>query len=203
MNARVSLIIKAVLLVLIAFLGYKLYSIIQDPIDFENLKKRRYQVVKNRLEQIRDVQKVHRGETGVFIGDIGTLVAFVDTGKVAIVERKDSSFMYYDEVYQQDMEKDTVITRVLGFESVRSRVFQDESFDANRLRSIPFSGGKDFIMDAGKIQVNNVVVPVFEAQAPDTLVFHDVLKKYKQYIDQSYALKVGSLNEPTISGNWK
>lgn len=202
MNSTVSLIAKAVLGILIVFLGYKLYSIIQEPIDFENLKEKRYASVKTKLEQIRDAQKAYRTEYLQFAEDLETLIAFVDTGKSAIIERKDSSFMYYDKVYLQDMEKDTIITKILGYEPVKEKLF-GATFDANSLRNIPYSDKQPFMLAAGKIKINDVVVPVFEAKAPDTLIFFDVLSKYDQYIDNDYALQVGDLNEATLSGNWK
>lgn len=202
MNSKFSLIAKSVLGILIIFLGYKLFSIIQEPIDFENLKDTRYTVVKDRLEKIRDAQKAYRTEYLIFAADLESLIAFVDTGKSAIIERKDSSFMRYDQVYLQDMEVDTIITTILGYEPVKAKLF-GEDFDPNTLRMIPFSKNVPFIVSAGKISISDVIIPVFEAKAPDTSVFHDVLSKYDQYIDNDYALQVGNLNEATLSGNWK
>lgn len=202
MNRKTSLLIKLGLFLVIIFLGYRLYAIIQDPIDFEKLKEKRYKVVKMRLEQIRDVQKAHRSEYLEFAADLDALIAWVDTGETAIIERKDSSFMYYDKVYQQEMEKDTIITKILGYETVREKLFSAD-FDPEVLRYIPFSDKEEFFLDAGKLEVNEVVVPVFEAKAPNTAIFHDVLTRYDQYIDKDYALQVGDMNEPTLSGNWK
>lgn len=202
MNSTVSTILKIVLGILIIFLAYKLYAIIQDPIQFEKLKDKRYDAVKTRLEQIRNVQKVHRDVYDVFASDLDQLIAFVDTGRKPIIERKDSSFMYYDETYRKEMKKDTVIRRLIGYESVKESVFKKD-FNPEKLRLIPYSQNEPFRMDADKISVNDVTVPVFEASAPDSLIFEDVLKRYDQYIDEEHVLKVGSLNEPTLSGNWK
>lgn len=203
MNSTTSTLIKIGLFILIIFLAYRLYSIIQDPINFEKLKERRYDATKAKLEQIRDVQKAYRTEYRTFAPDLNAVIAFVDTGKAAIISRKDSTFMYYNETYQQDMEKDTIIVRVLGYESVKEKLFGAD-FDPESLRYIPFTDKKhEFEVEAGKLSVNDIVIPVFEARAPNTAIFHDVLSKYKQYIDESYALQVGNLNEATLSGNWK
>lgn len=202
MNSTTSTIIKAVLFLIIIFLGYRLYSIILDPINYEKLEERRYDAVKEKLEQIRDVQKAYRTEYRAFAPDLNAVIAFVDTGRSAIIERKDSSFMYYNEVYQTDMEKDTIISTILGYESVKDKLF-GANFDPESLRYIPFSDNSEFELEAGKLDVNDVIVPVFEARASNKAIFHDVLKKYKQYIDEDYALQVGDLNEPTLSGNWR
>lgn len=202
MNSTVSTIIKVVLLVAIVILGYYLYEIIQKPIRYENIKEKRYDKVKVRLEHIRDAQKAYRAEYNAFADDFNVLISFLDTGKQAIVERKDSSFMYYDEIYQQERRKDTIISRVLGYRDVKEAVF-GEDFDASKLQYIPFTEQKKFIMDAGKIKVNDVTVPVFEAKAPNEVLFADVADEYEQFIDFDYSLSVGSMNEPTLSGNWR
>ena len=202
MNSTTSTIIKAVLFLIIIFLGYRLYSIILDPINYEKLEERRYDAVKEKLEQIRDVQKAYRTEYRAFAPDLNAVIAFVDTGRSAIIERKDSSFMYYNEVYQTDMEKDTIITTILGYESVKDKLFGAD-FDPESLRYIPFSDNSEFELEAGKLDVSDVIVPVFEARASNKAIFHDVLNKYKQYIEEDYALQVGDLNEPTLSGNWR
>lgn len=202
MNSKVSTIIKIVLGLAIIFLAYSLYAIIQEPIKFEEIKEKRYSAVKERLEEIRNAQKAHREVYNNFASEIDQLVAFVDTGKKAIIQRKDSSFMYYNETYQQEMQKDTIITTVLGYESVKNSVFNPD-YNLNRLRYIPYTEKVEFILDATKIKVNDITVPVFAAEAPDTIIFHDVLKKFDQYIDNDHTLKIGSLSEPTLTGNWK
>lgn len=202
MNSLLATALKVVLGIAIVVLGYNLYSIIQKPIDFRKMEKKRYTKVKTRLEQIREAQKAYRDEYRSFVKDIDKLVAFVDTGHKTIIERKDSSFMYYDETYMKEMKKDTIIIRVLGYENVKKSLFGAD-FDPKTLRYIPYSNNEKFIMDAGKIKVNDVVVPVFEAKAPDTLIFADEFKTYENFIDEDHYLAVGSMDKATLNGNWK
>ncbi len=202
MNSTTSLIVKIVLGLLVIYLSYTLYEIIQEPIRFEKIKEKRYDRIKTRLEKIRDAQKAYREEYSIFAKDFNTLIAFVDTGKQTIVERKDSSFMRYNEVYQQDMEVDTIITKILGYQDVKENLF-GKGFDANKLQYIPFTENEKFEMDAGKITVNEVVVPVFEAKANNNVIFDDIYDKYSQFIEADGSLAVGSMTEPTLSGNWK
>jgi len=202
MNTLVATGLKVVLGIAIILLGYNLYSIIQKPIQYQKLENKRYAKVKERLEQIREVQKAFRAEYKVFTGDLDQLVAFVDTGRRTIIERKDSSFMRYNETYLKDMQVDTIITRVLGYEPVKEFLF-DSSFKHEQLRYIPFSENEEFIMDAGKITVGDVVVPVFEAKAPDSLIFADVINRFGDLIDTEHYLAVGSMDNATLNGNWK
>ena len=99
------------------------------------------------------------------------------------------------------MQKDTVITRVLGYQSVKKSLFGDD-FDANTLRYIPGSQN-EFFMDSKKINVNEIVTPVFEASAADTVIFEDVYNRFEQFIDKDHKVAVGSLTEPSLSGNWR
>lgn len=202
MNSRVSTIVQIVLVLAVIFLGYRLYEIIQEPIRFEKIKTKRYNQIKLRLEQIRDIQKAYRAEYHEFAGDFNTLIAFVDTGKQTIIERKDSTFSYYDEVYLKDRDKDTIITRVIGYRNIKETLFSQD-FDPSVLRYIPLTDKREFSLEADKLTVNEIIVPVFEARASNKDIFADIWKKYDQFIDKDYALKVGSLTEPTLSGNWK
>lgn len=202
MNSRVSTIVQVVLLLAVIFLAYRLYEIIQEPIRFEKIKTKRYDKIKERLEDIRDVQKAYRAEYNEFAGDFNTLIAFVDTGKQTIIERKDSTFTYYDQVYLKEREKDTIITRVIGYRDIKESLFHKD-YNPEVLRYIPMTDKKEFSMEADKLTVNDIIVPVFEARAANKDIFADIWKKYEDFIDKDYVLKVGSLTEPTLSGNWK
>ncbi|MGB4560578.1 MAG: hypothetical protein WBI11_02095, partial [Schleiferiaceae bacterium] len=63
----------------------------------------------------------------------------------------------------------------------------------------------EFRMATGFVDRNGVRVQVFEIAAPNTRFFADIYEDYKSYIKNLRidALIVGSLTEPTLSGNWK
>lgn len=204
MNKNITLILRAGLLIIAAFLVFKIYRVVMEPIEFERIKNERYAEVIDRLEDIRDAQKLYKQQYLQYEDNLNDLIGFIDTGYVDIVERKDSSFMYYNELYRQDMMKDTTIYRVIGRESVRDRLFSD-TYDAERLRYIPYSE-EEFWMDATTINKNGVTVAVFQAAAEKEDFFGDLIEKgqYSYFIDKVQDnLAVGSLTEPTLSGNWK
>ena len=158
-------------------LSYWLLRIINQPIEFEKIKSDRYAAIIERLEQIREVQQAHLQENGKYAADFDALIAFVDTGAITLIERKDSSFMYYDKIYQQDMNKDTVVERVLGTQRVKENLF-DPEFDAAQLRFIPLPGDlkgtEEFNIGASSIERNGLRIPVFEVGAPNTVIFQDL-----------------------------
>lgn len=202
MNSKVITIINIVLAAVAVFLVFKIYRLIMEPIEFERIKKARFEVVQSSLINIREANLAYRDEMGQFCGDLDELVAFVDTGRLTIVERKDTSFEYYNKTYQQNMMKDSVIIRVLGTESVKNNRFGTD-FDIHSIHIIPFSNNVPFTLGAGVIERNGVKVPVFEASAADTDVFYGIPNRFDTYIDEAHKNQVGSLTEPKISGNWQ
>ncbi|MEY2962957.1 MAG: hypothetical protein RL754_218 [Bacteroidota bacterium] len=203
MNTKVQLVIKAVLILTSAWLTYRIYNSIMQPIKFNRIEKVRICDVTEQLENIREAQLAYKAEYGSFSADLEELIGFVDTGFISIIERKDTSFMYYDKRYLKDMNKDSVIIRVLGQEPVAAQLF-GAGFDANTLRNI---SGTDvpFTMDAGEITKNGVDVATFEVVAPYEVVFEDVKGEFPQAFKKvkNQTLAIGSLTEPTLSGNYE
>jgi len=203
MNSKVQTVIKVALIIISVFFTYRIYTSIMQPIKFNRIYDVRLCEVTEQLENLREAQLAYKGENGSFCADLQTLVAFVDTGVVSIIERKDTNFMYYDKVYQKDMNKDSVIIRVLGQEPVKTQVF-GEGFDASTLLNI---SGTDslFSMNAGKIVKNGVEVATFEVSAPFTTIFADVSKDFPDAFAKvkNEHWTIGSLTQPTISGNYE
>jgi len=203
MNSKVQTVVKVALIIISVFLTYRIYTSIMQPIKFNRIYDVRLCEVTEQLENLREAQLAYKGENGSFCADLQTLVAFVDTGVVSIIERKDTNFMYYDKVYQKDMNKDSVIIRVLGQEAVKTQVF-GEGFDASTLLNI---SGTDslFSMNAGKIVKNGVEVATFEVSAPFTTIFADVSKDFPDAFAKvkNEHWTIGSLTQPTISGNYE
>jgi hypothetical protein len=202
MNRKVILAINVALSIVAVFLVFKIYRLIMEPIEFEKMRDKRFEVVKESLINIREAQLAYRAEFGQFCSDVDVLTAFVDTGSVTIIERKDTSFMAYNQTYQKDMMKDSVIVRTIGTVTVKKNKF-GEDFDINSILYIPFSDNEKFEVGAGIIERNTVKVPVFQASAPDASVLTGIEERFVPYIDKNHSLVVGSLTEPTISGNWQ
>lgn len=203
MNSKVQLVIKVVLILLSAYLTVRIYSSIMQPIKFQRIERARICDVTEQLEYIREAQLAYKTENGAFCSSIDELVGFVDTGFINIVERKDTSFFYYDNVYQKEMNKDSVIVRVLGQEKVSTQLFGD-GFKASALRTI---SGTDstFTMDSGEITKNGVDVATFEVSAGYSVIFADVAPDFPLAFEKvaEKTLTIGSLTQPTISGNYE
>ena len=193
-------------------LSYRIYRIIMQPIEFASIKEKRYERITNRLEQLREAQLIFKSEYNQYANNFDDLVSFLQNAQVSIIERKDSSFMRYDKVYQTDMLKDTIIYRIIGQTSAKDKLMSSNSelfksdFSVSDLRYIPFAkDSTEFSIATGHIDRNGVRVQVFEIKASNTDFFHDIYNDYESLILglRINALAIGSLTEPTLSGNWK
>lgn len=203
MNPKVKIAVNLFLIVGSVFFAYQIYAAIRKPIEFNEIRKKRYEKIIDRLNLLRDLQIEYRKVNGSYANDFDALLAFADTGKIAIEERKDSSFMRYDKVYQTDVVVDTVIIRILGYRSVREALLDGKGIkDVNNLRYIPFTDKKEFKIAASSVERNGIILPTFEISAADTVIFADLKEEYGQFISREKALILGSLTEPIVSGNW-
>ena len=203
MNSKVQLGIKAVLILTSVLLTVRIYQSIMQPIKFQRIERSRLCDITEQLENIREAQLAYKSEMGSYCSSIQELVGFVDTGYISIIERKDTSFMYYDKIYQKEMNKDSVIIRVLGQEKVSMQLF-GEGFIAESLRHISGTDSS-FTMDASEINKNGVDVATFEVSAPYKVIFADIAEEFPQAYGkaENNSLTIGSLTEPTISGNYE
>lgn len=203
MNSKVQYVIKAVLIALSVYFTYRIYNSIMQPIRFNAIERTRRCDVTGQLESLREAQLAYKTENGSFCASLDELVGFIDTGVIHIVERTDSSFMEYDEVYQKDMQREIVVIDTLGVINVKEQLF-GSSFNT---QSLYYISGTDstFYMDAGEIEKNGVTVSTFEISAPFSTIYADLAAKYPQEFDkvEDEVLRIGSLTEPTISGNYE
>jgi len=187
-------IVQIVLLIAIGYLGYLLWETIQEPVRFNREKDRRADIVVQNLKDIRSVQQMYRSLNDSFAPNFDTLIKFMVEGQIPVVN------IIFDPA-------DTTLTKTindtLGYVSVADSLFSNrQNFEVTQLQYIPFSDGKKFELDAGKINKGGVMVPVFMAVASKEHYLKGLPKN--QVMKGSVKdLIVGSLQEPTTDGNWE
>lgn len=204
-------VLQIALLIAIVGLGYLLYRSISTPIQYEDEQAKRNGKVIERLKDIRSAQVAYKSEFGKFTGSFDTLVNFVKTGHFNVEQRigsADDSLA----VSKGLLKRVKVQVRVLD------SLFKGDIARVDSLPFIPYGGGAKFEMGAGELMTaSKVPVKVFEAKAPDTIIFRSFAiqdKNYKQILvnktsekkkaDKYPGLKVGSLTEATNNaGNWE
>ncbi|WP_374958556.1 hypothetical protein [Gilvibacter sp.] len=209
-----KIVIQLVLWAIIGLLGYLLFKSIYGPIQFNQVKEKRYAKVIDNLKDIRSAQLAHQEVTGVFAKDFDALVAFVDTAEFAITQRRDT---IYDDVEKNRafgitegyFIEETLIDTI-GYKSVRDSLFKD-SDRYKTMMNIPITGvDAKFEMDAGMIESGDFKLPVFEAKVAKNVILSDqdpdLLAQENQIVSvediNGSHIIVGSMTEVNTNGNW-
>ncbi|QAA81040.1 hypothetical protein EI546_04555 [Aequorivita sp. H23M31] len=209
-----KLVIQIVLWIVIIFLGWKLWTSIMGPVEFNKVKEARYAKVIKNLKDIQASELAHKEITGTFTGNWDSLVHFIETAQYAITQRRDSSYadvaknkaFGISEGYYIDVS----LIDTLGFTPVKDSLFGN-SDRYKTMMNVPIEGvNAKFDLKAGKITKNDATYAVFEAKVPKDVVLHDLNKdlviqeKQVQSVDgvNGAFIKVGSMDEVDTSGNW-
>ena len=209
-----KLVIQLVLWVVIIFLGWKLYSSVIGPVEFNKVKEARYTKVIKNLKDIRAAELAHKEITGKFTGSFDSLIRFIDTAQFAKIERRDTSyadvaknkaFGLTEGYFIEDIVIDT-----LGYTAVKDSLFHGTD-RYKTMMNIPVEGvDAKFELQAGSIEKNGTVYSVFEARVAKDIILadrdKDLLMQEKQVISVEGVngpyIKVGSMTEVNTSGNW-
>lgn len=205
MNKTVKNVLIAVMAIIILVLAFMIYESIMEPVRFENEKKKRYSVVIQKLKDIRDIQRYYKSAHGVYADNFDKLIEFANTGELPIVK------MVPDPT---DTTNTRTLKDTLGYVKIIDTLFgQRENFSLQAIRYVPFTDNVPFEMKADTIEKSGVMVPVFEASVTNKVMLHKGMEEYEQlrinmdasllHINKFPGLKVGSLEEASIDGNWE
>ena len=196
--------------VLSIFFASQIYSSINGPIKFNQVKNERYTEVIDRLKDIRSAQIAHKDVNGFYANNFDSLVSFIDNGIFTLIEKRDSSYLEYNRTYRIDMLKEVEIVDTLGFVSVRDSLFGNtESY--KMMAKVPIAGtDSEFSINADIIDKNGYQVPVFEVKVRKDIVLFD---QNKDLLDQENKvisvdgvngpeIILGSMTDVSTSGNW-
>lgn len=203
-------VLQIVLWIVCIVLGYLIYKSVTGPIEFAKVKEERYAAVIAKLKDIRNAQEAYKTVTGNYAGNFDNLISFIDTADYTITQKRDSSYMKYNETYQIDMLEEVQIIDTLGFVSVKDSLFKND----NRYKSlaqVPYAQNNEtFEMKADVIDKSGYRAPVFEVKVPKDVVLYDqpkdLLARENTQVSVEEVngpfIKVGSLSEVSTSGNW-
>ena len=178
------------------FFASQIYSSINGPIKFNQVKNDRYTQVIDRLKDIRTAQIAHKDVNGFYANNFDSLVSFIDNGIFTVIEKRDSSYLEYNRTYRIDMLKEVEIVDTLGFVSVKDSLFGDnESY--KMMAKVPIEGtDSEFSIKADIIDKNGYQVPVFEVKVKKDIVLFD---QNKDLLDQeNKVVSVDWVNGPEI-----
>lgn len=196
-----STLIKVLLALVILVLAFLIFKSIDTPLKFEKELDSRSTVIIEKLKDIRTAQALFKSLHERYTASFDTLKQFVTDGKIPVVK------MIPDP-------KDTTFTRTIrdtiGFVSIYDSIFAKKNYKLADLDVIPYSEGEKFTIQAGKITKGGVEVSVFEVTAPietytKGMSKQMVVNRKKEIEDRNKfpGLKVGSMYEASIDGNWE
>lgn len=194
-------VIKIILSVVIIILGVLLFLSINKPVKFENTLSTRSDVIVSKLKDIRTAQNLFRSQYGHYTSSFDSLKTLVTRGKIPEVKLIPDP---------NDTTNSRSISDTIGYISIFDSIFSKKNYPLEKLNEVPFSNGDLFSIMAGKINKGGVDVSVFEVSVRMETYTKDlnkqlVINRIKELEDKSKfpGLKVGSMTEASIDGNWE
>lgn len=207
-------VVQIVLVALVVILSYFLYTSVERPLDFEKVKKERYDATIARLKDIRKAELAYKDVNGKFTGNWDSLINFVKTGKLPLVRKigmLTDSMIEAGWTEKQALKEGKIIRDTIHV-SVLDTIF-GKNYKIDEIKFVPlkdtvaiFHLGATFIATGSGIKV-----PVFEAKVHNNVVLHRLdrqqvinLNESKRTNNKYPGLKVGSLEETNNNaGNWE
>jgi len=184
-------IIQIALTIVIIVLAYFVYESIMQPIRFNKEKTIRDAKVIERLKDIRTAQVSYKSVKNEYAANFDILTEFLRNGKFPVVRK------------EGDEEDSTAtIIRDTTYVSVFDSIFKGRDIKyIDSLPYIPYGEGEKFRLTADKIERSRVIIPVFEVFAAHEQYLKGL--KTSNMVDLKEGLKVGSMDSPSIDGNWE
>ena len=205
---KIKPILNLVLWALVVFLGYMTYESIAGELRFKKIKDDRYQVVVNRLIDIQKAEVAYKDVNGKYTDKYDNLIRFIDTAKVPITERRDSTVLDEEKTKRFngiEYFKTLIVVDTLDYYSVKDSLFKNVDYKNIMNVGVGEPGAK-FELKAGSIDD----IPVFEASVDKSIILFDQDKNLVSNEKQTVSVDgvngpkivVGSMNEVKTTGNW-
>jgi len=208
MRKVINVLLAAAAVLLIYMCVMSIYS----PIKFDKEKAAREVKVIQHLVDIRKAEIEFKNLNGHYTGSFDTLIDFINNGKIPVILKEGTLTDEQLKAGLTEIEavKQGIIRRDTSYVSVKESLFT-EDYDAENIKYVPYSDGKEFELAAQSIQVSGLDIWVFEAKTDyktylgginDQEVINLIEAKVK---NKRYpGLKVGSIEESNNNaGNWE
>ncbi len=203
MNTKKIAIILIPLNIILAFL---IYNSINSEIDFQAAAKNRIAENIQKLKDLRQVQIAYKKVKNNYANNFDDLIYFLENDSMPIIkaigERPDT-------LTDAEALKIGIISRDTTYQLAKQTVFnsaylktrnKDFPLEISTLTNIPNSNIK-YKISSGTIEKGKVLVQVFEISTTYKNVFTGMRAENKNY-DLNSLLKVGSMEEASLNGNW-
>ena len=203
MNRKTVQLLLWPVIIILAWLVYR------SPIslkEFQEETNYRKSAVIQDLKDIRTAQIAFKDKYRVYAGDFNSLLSFVKNDSLAVVKaigETPDSLTEDQALIEGIISRDTVFVPV--YQTIYNQDYLDTRdsrfpFDLEKLSLVPFSD-ETFSIESGNIEKGKVVVQVFEVSTTFG-TFLNGLDATNKGIDLDNTLRVGSMSDASINGNW-
>ena len=199
--------IALILIPLNIFLFGCVYNSINSEVEFNKEAKVRISENVQKLKDLRQVQTKYKQAKGTFADNFESLTYFLENDSMSIVKAIGETPDSLTDVEALEL---GIISRDTAYVLAKETVFdaaylesRKEEFplDLNNLTTVPHSN-EVYNIDAGQVEKGKVIVQVFEISTNYAAVFSGLDAENKSY-ELDALLKVGSMSEASLNGNWK
>ena len=205
MNQKTIRLILWPVIIILAFLVYK------SPIslkEFQEETNYRKAAVIQDLKDIRTAQIAYKDRYKTYADNFESLISFIKNDSVLLIKAIGET---PDSLTDEQALKAGIISRDTIYSPVMESIFGENylvtrdnrfSFDINELSTVPFTNGQsNYEIDAGRVEKGKVIVQVFEVSTQYKTFLND-LNANNKGINLEEFIRVGSMSEASINGNW-
>jgi len=198
--------IALILIPLNIILAYFVFNSIDSEVEFQKVAKVRITENVQKLKDLRQVQIAYKKVNHTYANNFESLLDFLENDSMVIVKAIGET---PDSLTDAQALELGIISRDTTYVLAKETVF-DEAYLSSRngkyplnlttLTNIPHSK-ELYSVDAGMVEKGKVAVQVFEISTTYAAVFAGLDAKNKKH-DLNGLLKVGSMDEASLNGNW-
>ena len=198
--------IALILIPLNIILAYFVYNSINSEVEFQQVAKVRVAENVQKLKDLRQVQIAYKKVNNTYSNNFESLIDFLENDSMAIVKAIGET---PDSLTDTQALELGIISRDTAYVLAKETVFDEaylssrnEKFplDLSALTTVPHSD-QNYSVDAGMVEKGKVVVQVFEISTTYGAVFTGLDAENKSF-ELGNLLKVGSMDEASLNGNW-
>ena len=198
--------IALILIPLNIILAYFVYNSINSEVEFQQVAKVRIAENVQKLKDLRQVQIAYKKVNNNYSNNFESLIDFLENDSMAIVKAIGETPDTLTDVQALDL---GIISRDTSYVLAKETVFDETylssrnaqfSLDLSALTNVPHSD-QNYSVDAGMVEKGKVVVQVFEISTTYAAVFSGLDAENKSF-ELGNLLKVGSMDEASLNGNW-
>ena len=203
MNAKK---IALILIPLNILLAYFVFNSINSQIKFQESAKIRIDENIQKLKDLRQIQIAYKKTHNSYANNFNALINFLENDSMTIIKAIGET---PDSLTDSQALELGIISRDTSYVLAKETIF-DQAYltsrnpeyplDLTKLTNVPHST-ETYSIDANMIEKGKVMVQVFEISTTYKTIFTGLDAENKNY-NLNNLLKVGSMNEASLNGNW-